>query len=484
MSYGRTKIYTNTEVITAANVVKELQDAYAVHKTNRQEIQTLWDYYRGKTKILNKVKEVRDNINHKINENRAYQIVSFHKGYTFGEPIQYIRRENTKGENTVDDVLASEINALNAYMSDADKSACDNELAEWLYVCGTSYRFVLSNKKYGTDDEPPFNVYSLDPRNTFVVYHAGASKKPIMGVTYYEQDDGTPLFSVYTEDAFYEIKGDSVPGQPIVGKAHDLGMIPIIEYPANNPRLGVFEVVMPLLDALDELQSNRLDDVVQFVNSFLAILGAEISEDVRTKLEEYKMLQLPEGADAKYLAGTLNQAEVQTLKADLLQSILEVCGVPNRNGGSSTSDTGSAVIMRDGWESAEAHAKSVEEIFKKSEKQTLRLVLRILRDKVGTELKLSDIVTHFTRRNYENIASKSQVLIAMLNNQKIHPELAFAHCGMFADPESAYLQSKAWWEEQQKQEEKEAEEYVKSLNEEHDHDDTVQDSGQSDIVSE
>jgi hypothetical protein len=65
-------------------------------------------------------------------------------------------------------------------------------------------------------------------------------------------------------------------------------------------------------------------------------------------------------------------------------------------------------------------------------------------------LKLADIDTHFTRRNYENIASKSQVLVAMLNNPKIHPELAFAHCGMFPDPESAYLQSKDYYEEQQK----------------------------------
>jgi hypothetical protein len=67
---------------------------------------------------------------------------------------------------------------------------------------------------------------------------------------------------------------------------------------------------------------------------------------------------------------------------------------------------------------------------------------------VGTSLKLADIDTHFTRRNYENIASKSQVLVSMLNNPKIHPELAFAHCGMFPDPESAYLQSKAYYDEQ------------------------------------
>lgn len=191
-----------------------------------------------------------------------------------------------------------------------------------------------------------------------------------------------------------------------------------------------------------------MDDIVQFVNSFLGIFGAELDEKTYEKLNEWKTLCLPEGSDAKYLSAVLSQADVQTLKNDIYSSILTICGVPNRNGGSSTSDTGSAVILRDGWESAEARAKATEEIFKCSETEFLKIILRILRDTVGTKLRLSDITPHFTRRNYDNIASKSQVLIAMLNNPKIHPEVAYASCGMFPDPESAYLQGIAYYNEQ------------------------------------
>ena len=38
----------------------------------------------------------------------------------------------------------------------------------------------------------------------------------------------------------------------------------------------------------------------------------------------------------------------------------------------------------------------------------------------------------------------------MLKNDKIHPLLAFAHCGLFSDPEGAYMQSMGYYEEQQK----------------------------------
>lgn len=446
MSYGRRMIFTDAAEITANNVVEEVRKAVMVHDLNRNEITALYDCYRGKTAILGKTKEIRETINHKINENRAYEVVSFHKGYSFGEAIQYVRRESSNNK-AADDPIAADINALNGYMSDADKAACDSEIAEWLYVGGAGYRLTLPNPEWSKDnDESPINLYSLDPRQTFIVHSSAVDKRPMMAVYYVKRENAERVFGVYTDTSYYEFTefGEAIE------KPNTLGMIPIVEYPADTPRLGVFEIVMPLLDALDELQSNRMDDIVQFVNSFLAILGGELDEETYSKLNEWKTLCLPDGTDAKYLSATLSQSDVQTLKDDLYQSILTICGVPNRNGGSSTSDTGNAVIMRDGWQAAEARAKATELMFKRAEKQFLKLVLRILRDTVSTSLRLTDIDIHFTRRNYENIASKSQVLISMLNNPWIHPEVAYASCGMFPDPESAYLQGKAWHEDQQR----------------------------------
>ena len=446
MSYGRLKIYSDAKVITAENVVDEVSRAYAVHSRNQADIKMLWDTYRGKTKIQAKVKEIREEINHKINENRAYEVVKFHKGYVYGEPIQYVRRERSAA-NQADDEIAADINALNGYMADANKAACDNALAEWMYVAGTGYRLTLPNKKWVIDgDESPLDIYALDPMRTFVVRSTDIDEHIIMAVCCVERENNEKVFSVYTDEWYFEFADFGA----VITKPNPLGMIPIIEYPAENARLGVFEPALTLLDALDELQSNRMDDIVQFVNSFLAILGGQLDEETYNKLNEWKTLCLPEGTDAKYLSATLSQADVQTLKNDIYQSILTICGVPNRNGGTSTSDTGSAVILRDGWETAEARAKATEEIFKSSEKEFLKIVLRILRDTVGTKLRLSDITPHFTRRNYDNIASKSQVLLAMLNNPKIHPEVAYAACGMFPDPESAYLQGMAYYEEQMK----------------------------------
>ena len=94
-------------------------------------------------------------------------------------------------------------------------------------------------------------------------------------------------------------------------------------------------------------------------------------------------------------------------------------------------------------------------MFKKSEHEVLKLILRIIRDTEGLSddiynLRLKNISLQFTRRNYENVQSKAQVLVSMLQQSKIHPRLAFQHSGLFTDPESAYQLSKEYSEEQEK----------------------------------
>lgn len=270
-----------------------------------------------------------------------------------------------------------------------------------------------------------------------------------MAVKFVEREDGK-LYSVYTRNRYYEIKDEDL---IVRDEAQVLG-IPIVEYPMNNARLGAFEVVLPLLDAINNVDSNRLDGVEQFIQALMLFHNVDISSEDYAKLRQegaikFKDIDPQLKAEIEYLTAELNQSQTQALLDHLYNTVLTICGMPNRNGGSSTSDTGSAVIMRDGWSAAEARAKDSELMFKKSEKEFLKLVLRICRDLSHLELKLSNLEIRFTRRNYENIQEKANVLTSMLNNNKIAPILAFTHCGMFSDPQIAYAMSREYAEEQE-----------------------------------
>ena len=272
-----------------------------------------------------------------------------------------------------------------------------------------------------------------------------------MGVKYIKRSDGAVIYSIYTKDRYFEVENQSM----IVREEAQSHGIPIIEYPANNARLGAFEIVLPLLDAINTVDSNRLDGVEQFVQALMLFHNVDISGDDFSKLRDegaikFKDIDPQYKAEIKYLTSELNQSQTQTLVDHLYNTVLTICGMPNRNGGTSTSDTGSAVIMRDGWSAAEARAKDSELMFKLSEKEFLKLVLHICSDLSDLELKLSNVEVRFTRRNYENIAQKATVLTTMLANPKIAPVLAFTHSGMFSDPQLAYRMSMDYAEEQEK----------------------------------
>ena len=440
--FGRRVIKTDQAEITSENVINVLNKALIVHLRNKAEIEYLYAYYKGRQPILKREKQVRPEIANKIVENRAYEIVTFMTGYLMGEPVQYVARN----ENS-----STGVNELNDYIFAEEKASKDKELVDWFHICGTAFRMILPDREAGLDeDESPFEIFTLDPRYTFVVYYNdGMTQKPILGVKYVVNENGEVIYSCYTKDTYYEIMGTNSSLQNIVKEeTHILGGIPIVEYPLNFARLGAFEVVVPLLDAINLCDSNRQDGVEQFVQALLVLHNVELDDKGFQELLaqgaiKYKDIDPQLKGEIEYLVNSLNQSETQTLVDHMYQVVLTITGMPNRNGGTSTSDTGTAVIYRDGWSAAESRAKDTELMFKKSERQFLRIALNIcnttMKDKLG--IKVSDVEIRFTRRNYENIAQKAQVLDLMLKNPKIDPKLAFEHCGMFADPGLAYARS-------------------------------------------
>ena len=439
--FGRKVIYTDEERITSENVTSVLMSALTTHVSNRAEIKALYEYYKGNQPVLNRVKETRPEINNPVVENIAYQIVEFKTGYLVYEPIQYVCVKD-------DSAVINKVEKLNRWMVSQDKESLDTQIAWWFHICGTSYRMVLPNKeKTSKDDKCPFEIYTLDPQTAFVVRSSGLGNKPVMGVKYIERSDGTVIYSCYTDEKYFEISDLTT-----IVKEEDnpMGMIPIIEYPGNLARLGAFEIVLSLMDAINEIESNRTDAIQQFVQALLLFHNVDIDSEDFKKLREQGALKFKDidpqmKAEIMYLVQELNQDQSQTFVDSLYQRVLNICGMPNRNGGGkSTSDTGKATALRDGWTSTEYCAKLTERCFRNSERDFLKLILKICANLSDIDLDLTEFEIRMPRRNYDNIKEKADVLNMMLGNDKIAPKLAFEHCGMFIDPETAYKASEAY----------------------------------------
>lgn len=442
--FGRREILTPVDNITRENVVEVLNKALAVHSMNSVEIDYLYRYMKGEQPILSRQKKVRPEICNKIVENHASEIVLFTSGYFLGEPVTYVRRGERDG-------ASNDISKLNDYMFFEDKASHDKDMATWMAIGGVGYRMILPDKDVESfTDEAPFELDTPDPRYTFVVYHSGFGHKRVMGVRQIYRSKGNLEYELvscgYTKTHYFEVEN----GVLKKWERHSLDDIPIFEYRLNMTRTGSFEPAVPLLDALNNIISNRVDGIEQFVQSFLKFTNCEIDEE---KLEEFKRkgainIKSTQGlaADVDLVSQELNQSQAQTLVDYIYEQILIICGMPTTTkGGSSTSDTGAAVFLRDGWSQCEARAKDTELLFKKSEKQFLKLALSIIRGVSDFPLSLSEVECKFTRRQHDALLTKTESLNQMLQ-AGLDPTIAIAASGLFNDPNDVAMQSREYLE--------------------------------------
>ena len=445
---GRQKIYTNYREVNDDNIVSILQSTYTVFKSNATEIEYLFNYYRGIQPILNRVKKIRPEHNCKIVENLAYSIVQFRTGYLLDKPVQYVARK--------DEVDDASLISFNDYLEIENKESKDKVIANHRAICGTAYRLVLPNKVFKPKSivESPFSIYTISPTDAYVVYSSDIGEKALLGVIVLTEKDLTTgkesvILQAYTDSKLYKF---NLTTTTMVDNAtpHTYGKVPLIEYPLNDERIGAFEVVLPMLDAINLIDSDRVNATTQFVQSLMVFKNIEIDQKMLKELQEMGAINITDTGEVEakieFLQQELNQEQVQKLKDNFIKIVYSICGIPLSNGGS-VGNSGQAVIMRDGWTETEAKTLNDELTFKGSEKEFLKLALSYTHTLTegGNKLALSDIGIKFTRRNYENLYQKAQVLTMLLGQDKIAPRLAFVVCGLFADPEEAYAESDAYY---------------------------------------
>lgn len=449
--FGRRMILTSADEVTAENVTKIVENAYNVHLLNRSEIDYLWNYYKGKQPSLFRKRELRDELTSHIVENRANQIVTFKTGFLVGKPIQYISSMEYEEEDEVGKEVSKRIARLNDAMRMVGKKTKDKKLVEWQKIGGVGYRYVVQQKN--KRKRVPFDLFTLDPRNTFVIRKNDYSERVVAAVNYVVDEDQNIIFTVFTEtQVFTFIKGST---KPVQVSRNNFGLIPIIEYPANSARLGSFEIVLSMLDAINDFDCARNEAVQQFVQSLLVLYNCQIDDGVTADTIRAAGLILLKTvgdakADIKVIAEQLDQAQNQTLKDDMWNAVLQIVGMPGQSSAnSSDSSNNGAIVLKNGWQGAETRAEDFETEFEMPEMEMLEVVSVICNTLKNGEFAFdpADLEVKFTRRNYEDILSKSQTLVTMLNNDKVHPQKAYEASGLFTDTEEAYQMGMAWFKE-------------------------------------
>lgn len=440
-TFGRRVLKTSADYIDERNVADELARVLPAHTFNATAIYYLDEYVRGNQPILYREKIVRPEINNKIVENHAFENVESKVADLFGEPVLYA----LKGEN--DESKGEQIDTLNRMMDDGDKHAKDVERARWASICGTSYYHVLNrNRMPDSGKFAPYTLFVPHPARTLVCYYDD-DMTPAFGARLFKNNEGRDFWRVWTHTEAFDILN----GEVVERYTNGNGFIPIIEYPNDSRRLSDVELTILVTDAINNLTSDRLNGIDQFVNALMKFKNCEIDKDkflemcqlgavaVKTTTQGYD-------ADVDIMTAELDQSHAQIAHDDLYNNMLLVQGRPGRQENSG-GDTGQAVVLRNGYYDEEKRAELRVPAFKQSERMMLRVVLNILRIKRGFNLELTDIEIKPKRNKLENMMVKAQVL-QILHQLGIDDSEAIKLVNLFSDPNEVFNKSKDRMSEQ------------------------------------
>lgn len=441
---GRKKIETYKE-LNDDTVEEILAEAFQTHMSNVREIEYLENYYLGDQPILDRIKDVRPNIKNDIVENHAYEIVEFKIGHTFGEPVQFVQKSSLTEDEDGETNEVKAVDELNDALRMQSKDTIDRELAEHMFITGTGYKMVLP-------EDGDYLIDVIDPKKAFVVYSNAFGRKPLLGVTFNYIGNNEYKVYAYGEKRIWKftVSNNFTEFKSRKSRKGAIGQIPLIEYPLNPKRQGSFEVVLELLDAINIVSSNRVDGIEQFVQALVVLNNVELDSEQYDEMlsRGALMVKSTDGdnrASVDILSAELNQTQTQTLIDYMYQTVLTITGVPDRRA-SSGGDTGQATSLGQGWTNAESRAIATENMFKRSERAFLKVLLSIAHKyNKHKDLKMEMIDIKFSRNMSNNLLIKTQSLANMVSTG-VHPRHALSISGLVSDPESIYQDSKEYFD--------------------------------------
>ena len=305
---------TENEGISVRLIAKLIEK----HQREYPRYRKLHDYYIGKHAINDRERESKSVANNKIMCNHAKYITDMIQAYLAGNEITYSVSEGY-------DIEA----VKNAYYEQSI-STIDSEIVRNMSIYGRAYEIVY------TDEKSHAKSAVIDPENAFVVYDSTCVHKPMFGVYYYklyDTDDNVTGIrcSVYTDRDVTHYAADAdnwLALRETDKEAHFFDDVPLIEYINNIDAQGDYEQVIPLIDAYNVLQSDRVNDKEQFVDAFLFLTGIDIDGEQAKKLKEEKILMGYEGAKAEYLSKVMSESDIKVLRDDLKEDIHRFSMVP------------------------------------------------------------------------------------------------------------------------------------------------------------
>lgn len=398
------------------NFKKFINEINTIRNKNNAEIDYLIKFKKGINGILEKIRTDKSSINNICIVNFAHEIVEFKKGFTVGKPIKYVNNSDEKNDS---------MKYLLRYLTKVFKKSKDLNKYENLYTYGIAHTFTkFTSKKINPEKESPFEYEILDSTKVCCVYSSEVGNPKLFSL--YESniekrnihENNYKLYTIYYGNKSMIIKYDSSEYSKYQDEKIEPNDDPITEYELNQSRMGAFEPVLSSLKTINLVRSNQLDDIEQFINSYIVFLNQNakyITENI-DKFKKHRIFCLQTNnektpADVKMLQTSLNHGDINEIFNDTKQDIFNQVGVPMATSNTGQGVSGEAQTYGGGWENAQAISNIETTYVSQFERQDLEKMIFIAESVVDSPIKDlfdGDIEIKYTINKSNNILTKMQ----------------------------------------------------------------------------
>ena len=387
-------ISKDTELTTA--LLQKIMDKFTTY--TQPKLQKWKDYYDGKHAILQKKYKDETKTCNRIVTNYAKIVTETYAGYICGKPVSYSSNDDITDVQEV--INYNDDNAENI-------SFCTNAL-----IYGVAYELHWLDKNSKT------RYSQVNPLNAFAIYDNTLDSNLLYFVRWYDansiDDNDEKIVEVYsaTDVKTYKVLGIGGSLQFLEEKPHFFGDVPVSVFWLNETTEdNIFNCIISLNDAYNELQSSEVDDFSAFCDAYLTLTGMDAEADDVAAMKENRVLVLPTGGSASWLTKNASDTQVVNMLENIRKNIFKISAAPDMGDENFMAQSGEAIKYKlTGFETV---ASGIVARFTKAIQRRIELICNILNLKASDAI-WRDINISFVRNLPVNLTET----ISLINSLK------------------------------------------------------------------
>lgn len=398
------RLHKDTEI--TKEVVEYIIDS---HKKEKERIEKLNRYYKGKNDILKRVLKDPKKPNNKLVNGYASYITNMATGYFLGSPISY-KYHNDRIKQLLDDNFRYN-----------DESDINTTLAKQASIQGYAIELMYSD----SDAKPRFKP--VEASEIALVYDNTLEENLIYAIRYYDEKDivrkeDYTVVEVYSKDKVQIFNITKYGFISIDEYDHYFGEVPVNIYANNDECMGDFERVLTLIDAYDKTQSDSANDFEYFTNCMLIVSGYVLSDEDAQSISDINTLNFSDSeGKAEYLIKNIQDSALENYKNRLDNDIHKFSQIPNLSD-ESFGNNSSGVSLQFKLMGIENVTSVKESKFRKGLMRRIELLCNFLNIKTNGDMTYLDAEPIFTRTkpiNELEMAQMMQTLTGILSEESI-----------------------------------------------------------------